>query len=222
MSGLVDKMAASTANRKSRDETDGKPFKSSGRFFDRKLQRYIVKVLPGAFYISDDPSELLVTVLGSCVSACIRDTKAQVGGMNHFMLANHGGKNSGSQKLDLRYGHYAMEILINNIMKRGCGRRDVLEVKVFGGGKMYESNNAIGEQNAKFVIDYLNREGLKIVSQDLCDNHARRIQFEPTTGRVMRRFVSDTNVSQIIKTERDYDRQVHKKDDTGDVELFTD
>ena len=126
---------------------------------------------------------MIVTVLGSCIAACIRDPIAQVGGMNHFMLPESDDGAWGAASASLRYGNFAMERLINDILCRG-GHRSRLEIKVFGGARMIGNTALIGPQNADFVEAYLKDEGLPIAAAHLRGAHARRVHYFPLTGRV--------------------------------------
>ena len=126
---------------------------AGNRYHDRNFGLDAAKILPGEYFVSEN-GMLLVTVLGSFVAACIRDTDAGIGGMNHFMLPDEGGRDIlGSSA---RYGTYAMEVLINHLLKLGA-RRNRLEAKVFGGGAVLTSlsSSNVGARNAEFVLDYL-------------------------------------------------------------------
>src|SRR5690606_5827883 len=123
---------------------------------------------------------VILTVLGSCIAACLWDPLVRVGGMNHFMLPE-GGSDSGG-----RYGSYAMELLINQMLKLGA-RRENLQAKVFGGGAVMSSFTTmnVGERNTKFVLDYLQTERIAVVSKDVLDVHPRKVCFFPATGKAM-------------------------------------
>lgn len=137
-----------------------------------------VHVVQGEYHVTDNPAVVLTTILGSCVTACIRDPIAQVGGMNHFLLPE-GDAGSGS---GLQYGVHAMELLVNGILARG-GRRDRLEAKLFGGARLALNLPDIGGRNAEFANDFLRREGITFVGGSLGGTAARRIQFWPCSGR---------------------------------------
>jgi chemotaxis protein CheD len=136
-----------------------------------------ITVIQGDYAVSTDPNVVLSTVLGSCVSVCLYDSSANVGGMNHFLLAS----SSDSQSKDLRYGVNAMELLINRVLRAG-GDRGSLQAKIFGGARMTTHAGDIGRNNADFALDFLTREGIPCVSQSLGGDQARRVQFTPTTG----------------------------------------
>ena len=120
----------------------------------------MVKVFPGEYYVTAQDDEVLVTILGSCVSACIRDPHMGIGGMNHFMLAEGEAGGWGGHGNSTRYGNFAMEKLLNELLKMGCSR-SALEIKVFGGGNVTDTRNLIGTDNSDFVMRYLENEGLK-------------------------------------------------------------
>lgn len=144
----------------------------------------VVTLFPGEYFVSRKPV-VLWTVLGSCVAVCMRDPYVGVGGMNHFMLPEPGHSVSSSAwSVKTRYGSYAMETLINGIMKHG-GHKNRLEVKVLGGAKLYEWGGDIGGDNARWVLEYLDREGLRPIASDLGKDHARSIYYYTDTGRLL-------------------------------------
>jgi len=173
-------------------------FRATRKYHDSTFDTLAVKLLPNEFYVTDDDL-MLTTLLGSCVSACMRDPIARVGGMNHFMLPESGDPFSPASA-SMRYGAYAMEILINELLKAGAARHR-LEAKVFGGGAVMSAmcKTHIGKRNADFVLQYLNVEGIPVQAQDLNGTHARRIHFFPRTGRVMvRRLLSRQHGGALI------------------------
>ena len=144
----------------------------------------VVTLFPGEYFVSRTPV-VLSTLLGSCVAVCMRDPYVGVGGMNHFMLPASGrSASSGAWGVKTRYGSYAMETLINGIMKNG-GHRDRLEVKVFGGAKLYEGGGDIGAINSQWVLEYLDREGLRPIASDLGKDYARRVFYYTDTGLLL-------------------------------------
>ena len=191
---------------------------ATNRYFDRTFECDAVKVLPGEYFVTT-ADILLVTVLGSCVTACIRDRDKGLGGMNHFMLpdASEGGMLSSSA----RYGVYAMEVLLNHLLKLGA-RRSSLEAKVFGGGKVLASLSQaqVGEKNAQFVLDYLNTERIPVVAQDLLDVYPRKVYFFPASGRVMMKKLVRVKNDTLIEREREYQARLRRDNVQGDVELF--
>jgi chemotaxis protein CheD len=191
------------------------------RFYDTASSAWMVKVLPGEFYVTTNPDELLVTVLGSCVSACIRDPRTGVGGMNHFMLPRGDAGSWGDELQSARYGNFAMEKLINELIKKGCSRID-MEIKVFGGGNVIESNSAIGSKNADFVLQYLESEGLGCAAQDLGGQFPRRIQYSPVTGKVVRKFLAGGDRDIAVRNEIEYANTLTKKPAAGEILLFGD
>jgi chemotaxis protein CheD len=198
---------------------DGGCVVATRRFYDAASAAWIMKVFPGEYYLTAKSDEVLVTVLGSCVSACIRDPHAGIGGMNHFMLPHC---QTGSWAGDLqstRFGNFAMEKLINELMKAGCAR-DSLEIKVFGGGNVTESNNEVGTENAKFVLRYLEAEGLRCVAQDLGGQLPRRIQYYPATGRVVRRLLGAGETNAVEREETAYASRLSSRTTAGEIELF--
>jgi chemotaxis protein CheD len=189
-------------------------------YYDRTFDRDAAKILPGEYYFTGKDM-LIVTVLGSCVSACIRDRVTGVGGMNHFMLPDGGADSDSPVSASMRYGTYAMEILINDLLKAGA-RRENLEAKVFGGGNVLRGFIAInvGERNAQFVRDYLKAEGIRIVAEDLNDVHPRKVYFFPRTGKVLVKKLKQMNNNTLVNREQDYANRLQTNKVAGDVELF--
>jgi chemotaxis protein CheD len=189
------------------------------RFFDAASACWMVKVFPGEFHLTDRADEMLVTVLGSCVSACIRDPYARIGGMNHFMLPHHNSGTWGDDLRSTRFGNFAMEKLINELIKAGCSR-ERMEIKVFGGGNVTDTTNAIGSENARFVLSYLDAEGLRCHAQDLGGTLPRRIHYHPANGKVVRRLLGTSERYAVNREEHEYENRLLGQRTSGDVELF--
>ncbi|KAB2319137.1 chemoreceptor glutamine deamidase CheD [Betaproteobacteria bacterium SCN1] len=189
-------------------------------YFDRTFDCEAAKILPGEYYYTGKPM-LIVTVLGSCVAACIRDRVTGIGGMNHFMLPDGGGDPGSPTSASMRYGAYAMEVLINQLLKAGA-RRENLEAKVFGGGNVLRGFTAIniGERNAKFVRTFLRAEGIPVVAEDLNDVHPRKVYFFPRTGKVLVKKLKQLNNYTLVKREQAYASQLKNSTVVGDIDLF--
>lgn len=187
-------------------------------YFDRNFQTEAAKILPGEYYVTGRDM-LLVTVLGSCVSACIRDPKSGIGGMNHFMLPEGDPSNPVSESA--RYGGYAMEVLLNQLIKLGASRSR-LEAKVFGGGAVMRgfTMHNVGERNSDFVLEYLEAERIRVVSQDLRDIYPRKVYFFPATGRVLVKKLKQVHNNTILQREAEYGSRLRTSKMAGDVELF--
>ena len=172
-----------------------KPGEASFFFHEPHFRSDAVKVLPGEYYVTTDEL-VIMTVLGSCIAACIWDPKVRVGGMNHFMLPEGSGDSG-------RYGSYAMELLINEMMKRGASRL-TMEAKVFGGGAVISGMNSlnVGERNTKFVIGYLQTERIPIVSKDVMDIYPRKVCFLPGSGKAMVKRLAPTNAEALVAQDR--------------------
>lgn len=193
---------------------------ATNHYFDRSFNSDAVKVLPGEYFVTTR-NIVLVTVLGSCVTACVRDREKGIGGMNHFMLPDSG-QGGGVVSTSARYGSYAMEILLNHLLKLGA-RRGALEAKVFGGGRVMStlSQSQVGERNSGFVLDYLKTEQIPVVAQDLLDIYPRKVYFFPATGRVMVKKLVSMHNDTLEQREREYRARISKVDDmAGAVELF--
>lgn len=174
-------------------------------YFDRELEISAVKLLPGEYYITDT-NMVLTTVLGSCVSACVRDSTAGVGGMNHFMLPDvDADPASRDASAAMRYGAYAMEVLLNELFKAGA-RRERLEAKVFGGGAVLANMTMlnIGDRNADFVLRYLQMGQVRIMAQDLRGTLPRRVNYFPGTGRAtVRKLRRQDDALQVQREEEE-------------------
>lgn len=193
-----------------------RPGEASFFYVDHHFQFPAVKVLPGEYYVSTDDM-VIMTVLGSCIAACIWDTRARVGGMNHFMLPD-GDMVGGSG----RYGSYAMELLINEMMKLGA-RRESMQAKVFGGGQVMASFTAmnVGERNTEFVMNYLQTERIPIVSKDVLDIYPRKVCFFPSTGKALVKRLAHSHPEALVEQERRGNAvTVAKETSGGSVDLF--
>ena len=188
-------------------------------YFDPQHRRHAVKLLPGEYFVTGKADEVLVTVLGSCVSACIRDPRAGIGGMNHFMLPHSQAGHWAGDMQSTRFGNFAMEKLINELMKAGCSRSS-LEIKVFGGGNVTDSTNAIGTENSEFILRYLEAEGLRCVAQDLGGSLPRLIHYYPATGKVVRRLLGTGESYAVAREETEYVSRLSSRTAAGEIELF--
>jgi len=189
-------------------------------YYDRTFDCQAAKILPGEYYFTNKDM-LIVTVLGSCVSACIRDRVTGLGGMNHFMLPD-GGNDAGSPvSASARYGTYAMEILINDLLKAGA-KRENMEAKVFGGGAVLKGFTAInvGERNAAFVLNFLKVERIKVVAEDLNDVYPRKVYFFPRTGKVLVKKLMQTHNDTLVKREIEYASRLKVQPVAGEIDLF--
>ncbi len=188
-------------------------------YYDRTFDCDAAKILPGEYYYTGK-NMLIVTVLGSCVSACIRDRITGLGGMNHFMLPDSGDV-SNPVSASMRYGSFAMEILINDLLKAGA-RREHLEAKVFGGGAVLRGFSAmnVGERNAAFVMNFLKTERIPVLAEDLNDIYPRKVYFFPKTGRVLVKKLMQTQNDTLAKRELDYAKRLKVEPVGGDIDLF--
>jgi len=200
-------------------------FEKIQRYWDPALSHWNAKILPGEYYVTRN-EEVITTVLGSCISACIRDPSAQVGGMNHFMLPEDASSGTGNRWLDpvaglaTRYGSHAMESLINELLKLG-GSRSRFEIKLFGAGRILASVTDVGARNIEFVHEYLKTEGFRALAEDLGDIYPRRVAYYPTTGKVKVRKLRPLEATAIAERERKYLTDIGTgASQGGDVELF--
>ncbi len=198
-------------------------FEHVKRAWNNSLESYAARILPGEYYVTKS-EEGISTTLGSCIAACIRDRVLGVGGMNHFMLPANLNAEPDSWKVTgigsaTRYGNYAMEHLINGIMRNG-GRRENLEVKIFGGGRIMEKMTDVGLRNIQFVREYLNLEGLRVVAEDVGDVFPRMVVYFPKTGRAKVKRLRSLHNNVIADQEKQYIESVTEKPVAGDIELF--
>jgi chemotaxis protein CheD len=200
-------------------------FAHINHYWDKSREIVIAKILPGEFYMTSE-NVAIATTLGSCVSACIWDIKTGIGGMNHFMLpltekeaheVDWGQRGLASDAT--RYGNFAMEHLINLILKNG-GRKQNLRAKVFGGGKVLNRMSDVGERNIKFVLHYLKTEGISIESSDLGNVHPRKVLFIPSSGRAFVKTIANLHNDTIVSRESAYSNTIKSDDISGDIELF--
>jgi chemotaxis protein CheD len=192
---------------------------STRRYRDPRFDAIAVKVFPGEHHVTASADEMLVTILGSCVSACIRDPLISVGGMNHFMLPESGGAGWDTASASMRYGNVAMERLINDILARG-GARERLEIKVFGGGNVMKGTTNIGHRNADFVESYLLTENLTISAAHLRGNLPRRIHYFPATGKVLLLELRRAEEAAVFDREAIYKSKIQSEPVAGSAELF--
>ncbi len=194
-------------------------FEHIRRYWDRSHSSFAAKILPGEYYVTC-ADEAVITSLGSCVSACIRDRVFGVGGMNHFMLPE-AGENTAVHAGDLteaaRYGSFAMEQLINEILKAG-GRRENLEVKLVGGGQVIATMSSnVGDRNIEFAKEYIDKEGLSVTGSDLGGTWPRRVVYFPASGKVR---VKKLRSQEVIAQEKAYQDQIDHQHIKDDIELF--
>jgi len=191
------------------------------RYWDHHHDNYVVKILPGEYYVTLY-DEILTTVVGSCVSACIRDSVRRIGGMNHFMLPTHVSSSEKWENTQVstasRYGSVAMEQMINEILKYG-GKRQNLEVKLFGGGRIVGNMINIGQRNIEFVKEYVKLENLVLLAEDLGSVYPRKILYYPNNGRVRVKKLRAMEQS-ILARENAYQHYLEVQPTEGDVDLF--
>ena len=191
-----------------------KPGEASFFFYDAHFKNDAVKILPGEYFVYHEDM-LIMTTLGSCIAACLYDRHAKVGGMNHFMLPEGAGDSG-------RYGSYAMELLINEMMKRGASRM-TMEAKVFGGGQVVSGMTTmnVGERNTAFVMDYLKTEHIPVVSKDVLDVYPRKVCFLPGSGKAMVKRLAPANADSLVAQDRvAAQKAVPATTGGGSVDLF--
>jgi len=187
------------------------------RYWNKNSNKITAQILPGELYVTKI-DEMITTVLGSCISACVRDSCSGIGGMNHFMLPASKNMNitDGSAA---RYGNFAMEQLINEILKNG-GQRKNLEVKLFGGGQVLAHMTDVGKRNIDFALEYLQLEGLKLIAEDLGDRYPRKVQYNPFSGGARMKKLRAVHNRTVTEREEAYMHEIEETPATGDIELF--
>jgi chemotaxis protein CheD len=196
-------------------------FENIKRTWNRTFEAYAARLNPGEYYVTKN-DEGIYTTLGSCISACIRDRVSGIGGMNHFMLpasTGEGGWKDAGLSSSTRYGNFAMEHLINEILKNG-GSRQNLEVKLFGGGRIIANMTDVGTRNIAFARDYIRIEGLKVTSEDVGDVFPRMVVYFPATGKVRVKRLRSLHNNTIVEQEKTYLSKIEKEPVSGDIELF--
>ena len=209
----------STARSITYDTDSGAPGKGSRElYYDSYFGIHAAKIGPGELYASKR-NILIVTVLGSCVSACVMDPVARIGGMNHFMLPDRAGNNTLLSE-PARYGAHAMEMLINNLLSMGA-RRERLEAKVFGAGRVLANMSDVGARNAQFALEYLERERIPVRARDVGGEHARKVYLFVDTGKVLVKEINQLRNDTVLSRERAYASAIgSKRISSGDIELF--
>ena len=196
---------------------------SPNLYHDKNFNISAVKILPGEYYVTKRDLAL-VTVLGSCVAACIRDRHSGMGGMNHFMLPGDTGNAGNPADLSsplAHYGTYAMEKMINDLLKMGA-KRNNLQAKLFGGGNVMKgfTVNNVGERNAEFALNYLQTEKIELLAKDLLDVYPRKIYFFPNSGKVLVRKLRNVHNDTILEREQQYRSRIMVSTAQGKVDLF--
>lgn len=198
-------------------------FEEINRYWDMKNDIYAAKIKPGEYYVSNH-GEMVSTVLGSCVSACIRDKMLGIGGMNHFMLPTSGQYSSSSWtdtpvNSATRYGNVAMERLINAILALG-GSKSNLEIKLFGGAKVLDIALDIGGKNIDFVMEYLKKEKFDVQVYDVGGIYPRKINYYTSSGRVRVKKLYKLHNETLREREKQYLRELETMPVRGEVDIF--
>ncbi|PCH59983.1 MAG: chemotaxis protein CheD [Gammaproteobacteria bacterium] len=219
-------MTVATSNAEQRQRQLSRPpvllgFEHINRYWDRQHATHAAKILPGEYYVTR-VNELITTVLGSCISVCIRDPANKVGGMNHFMLPQataHAQSKAIDTSAAARYGNVAMEYLINSILKYG-GRRENLEFKIFGGGRILAQMTDVGDRNIAFIKHYFRTEGFKVAGHDTGDIYPRKVIYNPITGKASIKKLRSIHNNTIKDREIKYRKELDNAPIEGEIDLF--
>ena len=189
-------------------------------YFDRGFACDAVKILPGEYYFTGKDI-MLTTVLGSCVAACIHDRVSGIGGMNHFLLPEAGSEADSPVSETMRYGSFAMEVLINDLLKSGA-RRANLVAKVFGGGNVLPGMTTmnVGSKNARFVLNYLKTDNIPVLSEDLEDKYPRKVCFFPMSGKVLVKKLKESAGMNVLQQDLIYTAHLKMVKPAGEFDLF--
>ena len=189
------------------------------RYYDHRFDRDTVKISPGEYYVTNQ-NILLVTVLGSCVAACIRDKKTGISGINHFMLPGAPSTKNLNDS-SARYGSYAMELLIGELIKIGAMRNN-LEAKIFGGGNVLSKlkGSDVGKRNVLFVKEYLLKASIPIIAEDVLGIYPRKVYFFADTNKVLIRKLKKAHNTTIIDREKEYESRLNSATTSSDIEPF--
>ena len=195
-------------------------FEAINRYWDNQQQMAAAKILPGEYYVTVC-DEMITTVLGSCVSACIRDRVFGIGGMNHFMLPQQGNNSTADDLFGAaaRYGNYAMEHMINDLLKHGA-KRENLEVKLCGGGRVISGMTNIGSRNIEFVLEYIRTEGLQLLADDLGGEQPRKVLYFPRSGKMLVKKLRNMQNDTVLIREKNYRDSLIQQPISGEIDLF--
>ncbi len=190
-------------------------------YWEARVNSMVRSVQPGDYNVTGRNDLTLTTLLGSCVSACICDPVAGIGGLNHFLLPDMTHASNGTPSDATRYGVQAMEMLINEILKRG-GHRARLEAKLFGGANVITmaTNNPVGLRNQKFSLAFLRNESIPVTASDLGGSAARRVFFMPFTNKVLVRVTASSEAKEVQAAESQITARKPQPRNDGNVELF--
>ena len=189
------------------------------QYFDREFRVDAVKILPGQYHAAREGA--ITTVLGSCVSTCLWDPAERIGGMNHFMLPGDTASPDSPWAASARFGVYAMEVLINDMIRMGADRRRLVG-KVFGGAQLLAGFDRldVGAKNSAFVLEFLRTEGIRVLAQDLLDVCPRKVHFFVDSGKVQVKRLPMTPAEPVQRREREYLKGLAGKGG-GEVEMFS-
>ena len=188
------------------------------QYFDREFRVDAFRILPGQYKAAREGA--ITTVLGSCVSTCLWDPAERIGGMNHFMLPGDSASPGSPWAASARFGVYAMEVLINDMIRLGADRRRLV-AKVFGGARLLAGFERldVGAKNSEFVLEFLGVEGIRVLAQDLLDVCPRKVHFFVDTGKVQVKRLALAPSEPVERREREYLKLLDGKR-SGDIEIF--
>lgn len=189
--------------------------------FNHRLSRFeqpIVTIHPGEFFVSNE-DVIISTVLGSCVSVSLYDTRKHFGGINHFMLPGDLDNEDVAQSKNAKYGMYAIELLYNEMLKNGAQKADIV-AKVFGGGSVLRLGSGptrIPKGNIDFAFSFLEKERFPVIASDTGGVLPRKIFFFAKTGRVLLKRITGSQVNAIQHEEQVYLRSIQKHKPGGAI-----
>lgn len=194
------------------------------RHFNSKLQTDVTIIHPGEYYATQDDT-IISTILGSCVAVALHDPRAKAGGLNHFMLPGSIEAHRGFNQESAKYGLFAMEILINELLRLGASKTNMV-AKVFGGGHVLHASTAgnVPRSNVEFAMEFLETEGIPVRASDVGGIQARKLFYYPVSSKVLlKRITATTTVHEIEEEETEYLRKIREERNRkkkGEVTLF--
>jgi chemotaxis protein CheD len=186
------------------------------------FEQELITIHPGEYFATRDDT-IISTVLGSCIAVGLFDEEAGIGGLNHFMLPGDSAKLDLIRSPNAKYGMYAMDLLINDIMKLGA-RRDALKAKVFGGGSVLQlavgTGSRIPANNIEFAFEYLEKERIPLLASDVGGREPRKIFFFARTGKVLLKRIAGQTAALAEKDEERYLNDLRIRKTEGTITLF--
>lgn len=166
-----------------------------------------IPVRQGAIYVTSDPGLILYTPLGSCISACLFDPVAHVGGMNHFMLPRPPGNDNAAAPGV--FGINAMPMLLDAMIEAGA-RPDRIRAKLFGGSRTVFGGRDIGMMNRDMAEDFLHDSGVRCLGGITCTDEAISVSFRAALGRIEGRRYQKRRSAEFPALDTEYPLSIRR------------